>query len=881
MASRPTPFSVSVAALVALHCQEGSPLYRLAANPVAARRDADSFVQSLVVLQERRSDRATAGSPSSSSSSLAPSDPRIISLFDRTVANLLKEMRDSLGNEVTSHFLAWIRVATASIDSMLDLVDAACRQSLLPAPAAAAATTTTTSSVLPLGTIDRNSQCGIYLWSVGLGFDELDFEDVAILWREFRDQAEQACQELLGRRRGKGGDDNDDDDRSDGNSESFGDAQTRPNPPQQQWFRSPDQLTDALQAVMEHGSGALTDEVRVAIESALRHHPELPVGHFAHFLASMEAGDVEAATSSLHQYLDRSIMASADGSCSVLEYAAVVVAFLHTAFGNRRMAVAATEEAIRVAQQQAPGQGPESVAYGLGWLSLLGDEGSAMGTTTGNHRAQELIQRCAERASESQLTSLSAGAHLVQSQQIARSPDHHPAQAWGPLCEALSYGAATPDDGSTTFGMDRPTRADRGVREDATLQLLGRQRLVAAGIWHALGQELMSELASRSVLQQALGSTGRIPHADVASAIQNLVRVSMVGSLEGVDALEPPVPFQKQLETSHRLDSNRCVYAAALEKLVGARVLFNLPVQGVFFHEMGILQHEWAVRRGEYRLAEAITNSLASHLAPRVPNYLVKLMDVESQIAFRLSRQGRFEEASALMERLVNQVRTCGNDVTRRGRLLLQQCRIALESNPQSFTRALEPLLESLTVADTHGMNGVHATALSLLAQVHLRMKNPVRAVGVLESAMPILLQHEHVSIQGEAYLTLAKSHLCLARRRGNPQMKPVQNSVVARRLRLALRALDRSEASFRLCEDCPRLKEVYYLQARVYDSLEDVIKRDAAATSFVNVSQHLQQADLVSSADGDGIHAEALKGLIMEPGFSYPMRRWAQELLV
>lgn len=868
MASRPTPYSVSVAALIALHCQENSPLYECTADPVAARRDADSFVQSLLVLREHRATSRSAAP--GAASSLPPPDPRAISLFDRPVACLLDDMRAALGSDVTSAFLAWIRVASASIDSMLDLLDATCRQSLAPAAATSSSSSTQPTGKSASGSVDRNSQCGMYLWSVGLGFDGLDFEDVALLWRELRDQVDQACEELLGKHGKNGG-------RSDEDSESFSD-QADPNPPR--WFRSSDQLTDALHTLLERGSGVFSDDVREAIESALRHHPELPVGHFAHFLGSMEAGDVEAATSSLHQYLDRSIRAASDGSCSVLEYAAVVVAFLHMKFGNWRMAMAATEEAIRVAQQQSSSQGSSSVAYGLGWLSLLNNETNALGTT-GNHRARELIQMCADRASEGHLTSLSAGAQLLQSQVVALSTEHHPALAWEPLCEALSFGAATPDDGSTTFGMDRPTRTDRVVRGDVTMNLLCRQRLVAAGIWHTLGQELMSELVSRSVLQHALGSMGRIPHTDIATAIQNLVRASTAGIVEGGDSFEPSVSIEKQLVKSYGLDSTFCVYAAALKKLVGARVLFNLPVQGVFFHEMGVLQHEWAVRRGEFRLAEATSNSLASHLSPRIPNYLTKFMEVESQVAFRLSRQGRFEEASALMERLVHQCRTRGNDVTLRGRMLLQQCRIALESNPLGFARALEPLFESLTLADTHGMNGMHAAALSLLAQVHLRMKNPVRAVAVLESAMPTLLQHEHVAVQGEAYLTLAKSHLCLARKGYNSLVESLRDSRVLRRLRLALRALDRSEASFRLCEDCLGLKEVYYLQARVHDSLGDVVKRDAAARSFLNVSRHLKQAALVSIEDDYGIHPEVFKGLIVETDFSYPMKRWAQELLV
>jgi tetratricopeptide (TPR) repeat protein len=279
-------------------------------------------------------------------------------------------------------------------------------------------------------------------------------------------------------------------------------------------------------------------------------------------------------------------------------------------------------------------------------------------------------------------------------------------------------------------------------------------------------------------------------------------------------------------------------------------MLFGLPVQGIFLNEIAILRHEWAVRRGEFRLAESLSSEMMCHLSPRMPSYGETMMDVRSQIAWRLSRQSRFAEALSLLRQLISECRNQANAIARYGRLLLQQSWILLESNPSGFCRALEPLLECVTISDARDMNGLHAAALSLLGQVHLRMKNPVRAIAVIEAALPTLLQHEHVWWQGEACLTLSKSQLSRAKKHSGQIRTAGTSPVDYRYLRLAAKGLERSEALFRLCEDCLRLRETYYLQARVFDSLNRVGSRNAAAENFVTMSRHLQKANRLWSAN-------------------------------
>jgi tetratricopeptide (TPR) repeat protein len=828
MASRPTPYTISVAALIALHCKESSPLYENAADPTRSRRDADALVQSLLLAHRPRSRRDDV------------SRWPVLSLFDRPVRDLIAAVREALGTTVALNFLSWIQVASSSVDSMQDLMST-CRRAL-----SSSLTTAASGNAGGGGTVDPHSQCGTYLWSVCLGFEQLEFDSAALLWNDFRVQADEAAQFLAVPTPDQPG----------GEGDGSLDRIPTPTLTPPQWCLSSDQLVESLQRELERGTEITSHEGRDALRLLLQHHPDIPVAHFLQFLASMETGDVETAMSSLHQYLDRSILAPTCGSSAAsntnpLEFAATVMAFMYSAFGNPGVALAATEEAVRVAHQQAPNQDVSSVAFALGWLGLLRNESSKGGNTL--HQARELIHRSFEHATDSNLRSLAAGASFVESRLLALSPHHHPSLAWIPLTQALTDNGAKLD-GSTTSGMDRPTQTNDGTNGDEVSRLLGRQSLVASGIWHVLGNEPMSELMSQSLLQAGLENQGQLVPPDIAVAVQNMARCCTVGFVGGIADSLRAVSIESQLEMPFNfLDgTNPCVYARALRKLVGLRMLFGLNVQGVFLNEIGILRHEWAVRRGEFLLAESLSDAMMSHLSPRMPSYWAAVLDVRSQIAWRLSRQDRFVEALSLLRQLIIECRNRGNDVARYGRLLLQQSWILLESNPGSFCRALEPLLECVTISDAHDMNGLHAAALSLLGQVHLRMKNPVRAIAIIEAALPTLLQHEHVWWQAEAYLTLSKCQLRGAKKqRGRISMSgisPVDN----RYLNLASRALERSESLFRLCEDCLRLRETYYLQARVFDSLNRVGSRNAAAKNFVVVSQHLQQANRLRSASSD-----------------------------
>ena len=124
-------------------------------------------------------------------------------------------------------------------------------------------------------------------------------------------------------------------------------------------------------------------------------------------------------------------------------------------------------------------------------------------------------------------------------------------------------------------------------------------------------------------------------------------------------------------------------------------------------------------------------------------------------------------------------------------------------------------------------MDVMHATATSLMAQIHYRLSKMDSAIAMIKGVLPTLRQNSNVWFVGEAYMTLAKCYL-------------KRESVD-----LAIKHLDKSHTYFMQCQDLVRLREVYYLQSRIHDTRKDHDKRDETSERFLDVSQQLAKGTL------------------------------------
>lgn len=757
MAERPSAVSIAVCTLIALHSDSASPLYKVE-HEETWEEQLPAFLQGFVLGD----------------------------LGDHGLLSFMRQLEHATGQQTSSILLECLEHSCSSVDALVDLFGSL-------------------QSAVIDGTIDGASAHGVKVRKTCLGFDELSFEGVTRLWQSLKDQVQ---------------------DISPMESAALIEEEkaSKEDTEHAAWPLSPGIIEAILrkQCVdLEHTDHSF-EQTELDIRRILACDPELPLAHFLRFLNCLRHGERVGALDSLHQYFDYAMIKerkeaslvdqSTLAGKNIFQYAAILLAALHSSFGDANLSLKATEEAVRVAQQSGD---PACVAYAIGWLHC-----NQTGIDAG-----ELLRRCSSRASEEHLRPLVAGANISLARHLLGVETTSAASCWTSLLDATT----DPPPSATTVALDRPTHmADIASSEEA-MALLSRQILVGAGVWESFGLNALSGLTSLVDLQCY---SEHMSAQEVASTVSNLARVSLCG----------PAPKTFNLKnddglTDTIMNGSSCRYAIAL------RILIRLhETQDAIdtSYSVALVLHEWAVRRGDLGHAEFLTDVLHSFLHPRMSNYNAAYVETTSQLVLLLSRQGRWEKAKHLAKELCERCQSEGGGLrVQHASLLIQLAIIHLDSSSHNFIGALPPLLECLSMCEKHAMDSHHATALSVLAQIQLRMRNTKQAVSLLNAALPSLLQHTHIWFAGEAYLTLGKCQLQCAN-----EARSKGRTAVIRILQSALANLEKSVGIFRECQDAVRLREVYYLQARTCNSIpgkQD--KRNEASKLFVNVSRHLEKA--------------------------------------
>jgi tetratricopeptide (TPR) repeat protein len=772
MAERPTPHSIGVCTLIALHSDPSSPLH-----------DIDLKEPQTLLLHRVLEDCVIIGSSSIGNNN--NSHHKSLVPWMRSLARL--EL------SVYQLVLDTLHRASESMSALDDLMESL-RLSISE------------------GLVDEVSAHGVYLRQVSLGWEELSFESMAMLWQALKQQVQQVV--VL--------------------SSSSQDEQEDPYPDTttttcidddddtSTWPLSPAQLERQLRKEChlheQGGSSSMTtksyEETELEIRNVIQQHSELPAAYFLRFMNCVTHGERVGALDALHQYFDVCLCQhhqESSSSSDILQFAAILLASTHRAFGDYGFALLATDEAVRVAQQS---KDAACVAFALGWIYQNNNNNN------NNTGGGELLERCAKRASQGQLPTLVAGANLSLAQRLSHQPGvapDGPSQAWNALLQASTENK---NESTLPTTLDRPTHL---TEKSQGMETLARQRLVAAGIWDAFQLPQLSGISSFV----ALHCHDHLVSTDVWTAIHNVARVALYGSPSKL--LSTPTTSNKESSSS----SSSCIYATCLRTLVELREKYKLGgtnLDNLFVLNAALVLHEWAVRRGDLQDAQALGVVLESSLHPRLPNYTQVKVDIYLQKCLLLSRQGHWQEAKDMARELLDTCQEHGLQ-THRVRLLIQLAWIQLESNPHKFIAALPPLLEAVNLCEQWNLDGLHATCLMLMAKIFLRLGNPKRAIAILHATLPSLLRQEHVWYQSEAYLVLAKCQLQLAKTQGKNNSK---------RLRAASKDLQNSRNGFQTCQDTHRLRETLYLQARVADALGDNAQRDAASAQFVKVQKYM-----------------------------------------
>lgn len=884
MAQRPNPHAVGICALIALYSDPNSHLHELKDDEGSMIGTLDNRVVLFLdesVLGVKENNIAINGVPEKENGSVLGATG-----FDVLTFWLIRVKR-RLGTQAAELLIETLYLASESVDALMDLFESL-------------------KGAIHEGLVDATSLHGLYIRQFCLGFDELSFESAILLWQVLKERVSIIQQTSL--------DEKIDVEGATPISSGYGNSSVW------SWPLSMEQMQcilrqDCIQFEMNQGRDNCDDnlpginndnrvktivsqypsnrnraqssfeQVEVYIRETLKDNPELPAAHFLRYLNCLRHGERMGALDALHEYFDHSMVKRAvdsnhnmlDGvggarmSKDILQFSVILLAMTYSSFGDSNLALLATEEAVRVAQQS---KDAACVAFALGWLYEHHGQGTA--------ERRELLRRCASRASQGQLRPLVAGAHLTLAKHALRGEsyfggnilgssmtttiideknDSIPQEGrWSTSWNQLLQVTAEPSSDNSGV-LDRPTYLSQNPKEVSEGMTL--QRLVSAGIWDSLGMPAMSKWASNA----ALNEEDELSYEDLIAAAQNISRCALFGSSPTTTKkIENGQRRRRRLESGcdvPTVEKNTvtiinpsCCYARAVSAILQLRIELRLEgnqMEEPILHSLALIFHEWAINRGDLDDAMALQMLLDSCLRPGLQNIDQFYADIRMQKYLYNCRTRNWDRAKEIGISLLKYSKSKGL-LKIEARILIQMAITELEADRKQSATALSPLLEALAVCEKWEMHDLHAVAMSILAQIFLRLQNPKRTIAIIDATLPSLIQREHIWFQAEAYLTLSKAHLKFdvcslppnstmkqtsSKSGSNTNSTTTQPQLISkRRLQCALRGLNKCMHLFEECHDRDRLREVYYLQAQIHSLLSNAKKRNEMSEKYIKLGR-------------------------------------------
>ncbi|KAM6930434.1 anaphase-promoting complex subunit 5 [Xenentodon cancila] len=235
------------------------------------------------------------------------------------------------------------------------------------------------------------------------------------------------------------------------------------------------------------------------------------------------------------------------------------------------------------------------------------------------------------------------------------------------------------------------------------------------------------------------------------------------------------------------------------------------------------IQFERNMNEGKYHLAEPLVTAVS---ALNETEGLYR----KSQVLKALNRS---TEAYSILQRLqVHCEKTKCTEIIIR--VMLSTAELHWESS--GFSTALPLLLQALALARQHHLQSLASETILHLAFTQLMLGVPEQALSVLHEAMEPVLAHGSVLDKGRAMLLAARCQMAVAGFRPNGQGQPDLDLSV-----FAVDTLNEAAAYFTKLNCKERLRDVYYLQARLHRSLGQTSHSNKSAMLFRLLDQELQ----------------------------------------
>jgi len=522
---------------------------------------------------------------------------------------------------------------------------------------------------------------------------------------------------------------------------------------------------------------------------------------------------------------------------------------------------------------------PASQTSGIGGNNVLNN----------SSEEEAMLQRCQESASQRGMSSLAAGASLELARRLAYqrqgqtdTPDDNTDEgrgssslAWNSIQSAgRTRNVATTasqgrggSHGGTSLAVSGSSSGQASTdiynmsHTEAT-SIHGRQNVAVAGLWESTGHMSLASLSSCAALY-GNGNGGDLNGSSEGGGneLDFLAMNRVLTSFTNGPGLDVWSGSEREKTVNQQHGST---YASVLNHLVS---LSDDNSERTLVASSTL--HEWSVRSYDLSLAQGLNTLLSNHAAfPSSSASGGALPAVEATLVFLAQSTHLFCQRGEYDKAKVASRRACWL-TNRHGLLyhlgwnLLQLSLINLESSPANAPeRALSPLMECLDLAKRYAMDPLRAVALATLAKVLLCMggKRYGKARAFLKAAMPLIMQHGHIWFQGEAHLTLAKCTMAEISTNGK-----MNDNVELHKMAVA--ELKKAESYFEQIEDVQRLRQVYYLLARMYNSIPNAEKdRDSAAKMFsrLSIAKNKREGNSVMETSSNGDQWSVLQGVLI-----------------
>lgn len=334
---------------------------------------------------------------------------------------------------------------------------------------------------------------------------------------------------------------------------------------------------------------------------------------------------------------------------------------------------------------------------------------------------------------------------------------------------------------------------------------------------HSLSELIDISIAQKTAIWRMCGkSTMALQQAQVLLSMNSLEPVNLGVQQNNSEA------FAVALCHLSELHAEQGLFAAASEILKHLRERFPPHSQHAKLWMLcdQKIQFDRAMNDGKYHMADSLVVGIAA---------LSKTEGLYRKALVLKARNQTTEAYKVLQRLLLYCEKIKGTEMTIRVMLSLAE----LHWSSSCHAVALPLLLRSLAVSREYHLQYLASECILHLAFSQLMLGIPEQALNILHMAIEPILAHGALLDKGRAMLLVAKCQIVTASSEPSKQQK-------TQALEVAVLNLEEAGTYFTKVDCKERVRDIYYLQARLYHSLGKTAERNKCAMLFRQLNQEL-----------------------------------------